>query len=77
MEKVTSADGTTIAYDRLGSGHPLILVGGALCDRHALRILRKSAQNRRKRLRFRPPRKIFFRADLAPVAGRRRAWAFV
>lgn len=27
MEKVTSADGTTIAYDRLGSGHPLILVG--------------------------------------------------
>ncbi|MEU8224587.1 alpha/beta hydrolase [Kribbella sp. NPDC048915] len=39
MEKVTSADGTTIAYDRLGSGHPLILVGGALCDRHALRPL--------------------------------------
>ncbi|TCC10611.1 alpha/beta fold hydrolase [Kribbella soli] len=39
MEKVTSADGTTIAYDRLGSGHPLILVGGALCDRHSLRPL--------------------------------------
>ncbi|NIK56675.1 alpha/beta fold hydrolase [Kribbella shirazensis] len=39
MEKVTSADGTTIAYDRLGSGQPLILVGGALCDRHALRPL--------------------------------------
>ena len=39
MEKVTSADGTTIAYDRLGSGHPLVLVGGALCDRHALRPL--------------------------------------
>lgn len=39
MEKVTSADGTTIAYDRLGSGDPLILVAGALCDRHALRPL--------------------------------------
>jgi pimeloyl-ACP methyl ester carboxylesterase len=39
MQKVTSADGTAIAYDRLGSGQPLILVGGALCDRHALRPL--------------------------------------
>ncbi|TDW15968.1 alpha/beta fold hydrolase [Kribbella kalugense] len=39
MDTVTSADGTSIAYDRLGSGEPLILVGGALCDRHALRPL--------------------------------------
>jgi pimeloyl-ACP methyl ester carboxylesterase len=39
METVTSADGTTIAYDRLGSGHPLVLVGGALCDRQSLRPL--------------------------------------
>jgi pimeloyl-ACP methyl ester carboxylesterase len=39
METVTSADGTTIAYDRLGTGEPLILVGGALCDRNALRPL--------------------------------------
>ncbi|WP_350281102.1 alpha/beta hydrolase [Kribbella sp. HUAS MG21] len=39
MDKVTSADGTTIAYDRLGSGQPLILVAGALCDRQALRPL--------------------------------------
>ncbi|GAA1112019.1 alpha/beta hydrolase [Kribbella jejuensis] len=39
MEKVTSADGTTIAYDRLGSGPSVILVGGALCDRNALRPL--------------------------------------
>ncbi|RZT20370.1 pimeloyl-ACP methyl ester carboxylesterase [Kribbella sp. VKM Ac-2569] len=45
MEKVTSADGTTIAYDRLGSGHPLILVGGALCDRHALRPLADELAN--------------------------------
>jgi pimeloyl-ACP methyl ester carboxylesterase len=32
---VTSADGTTIAYERLGSGRPLILVGGALNDRQS------------------------------------------
>lgn len=35
MEHVTSADGTTIAYDRLGSGAPLILVSGATADRSA------------------------------------------
>jgi len=33
METVTSADGTTIAFDQLGSGSPLILVSGASCDR--------------------------------------------
>ena len=36
MEKATSADGTTIAYERLGTGPRLILVGGALCDRKSL-----------------------------------------
>jgi pimeloyl-ACP methyl ester carboxylesterase len=30
METVTSKDGTTIAYDRYGSGPPVILVAGAL-----------------------------------------------
>jgi pimeloyl-ACP methyl ester carboxylesterase len=30
MPKVTSADGTTIAYEVSGSGRPVILVGGAL-----------------------------------------------
>ncbi|TDD65349.1 alpha/beta hydrolase [Jiangella aurantiaca] len=30
---VTSADGTTIAYTKVGSGPPLILVDGALCYR--------------------------------------------
>lgn len=35
MEQVTSPDGTTIAFDRLGSGAPLILVAGASCDRQA------------------------------------------
>jgi pimeloyl-ACP methyl ester carboxylesterase len=33
MLKVNSADGTRIAYDRYGSGAPVILIGGALCDR--------------------------------------------
>ena len=33
METVTSADGTTIAFDQLGSGTPLVLVAGASCDR--------------------------------------------
>jgi pimeloyl-ACP methyl ester carboxylesterase len=33
MDKVTSRDGTTIAFDRSGDGAPLILVDGALCYR--------------------------------------------
>src|SRR5512145_2427876 len=33
MEKVTSKDGTPIAFERSGSGPALILVDGALCSR--------------------------------------------
>jgi pimeloyl-ACP methyl ester carboxylesterase len=33
LEKVRSADGTTIAFDRLGRGQPLVLLAGGLCDR--------------------------------------------
>jgi len=33
MSRVISKDGTTIAYDRLGSGPAVILVGGGLVDR--------------------------------------------
>ncbi|MEA5454025.1 alpha/beta hydrolase [Sinomonas sp. JGH33] len=33
METTTSADGTTIAFDRLGTGTPLVLVAGASSDR--------------------------------------------
>ena len=32
METVTSADGTTIAFKRTGSGPPLVLVHGGACD---------------------------------------------
>lgn len=30
METVTSADGTTIAYERSGEGPPVVIVGGGL-----------------------------------------------
>ncbi|PYI56974.1 alpha/beta fold hydrolase [Paenibacillus flagellatus] len=33
MKTVISKDGTTIAYSKLGSGPPLLLVDGALCSR--------------------------------------------
>jgi pimeloyl-ACP methyl ester carboxylesterase len=35
METVTSADGTRIAFWRSGSGPPLLLVHGGICDRFA------------------------------------------
>ncbi len=35
LERVTSADGTSIAYETTGRGPPLLLVGGAFCDRSA------------------------------------------
>ena len=33
MNRVTSSDCTTIAFDRSGDGPPVIVVGGQLCDR--------------------------------------------
>jgi pimeloyl-ACP methyl ester carboxylesterase len=33
MEKIQSKDGTTIAFDQLGEGPPVVLVAGASCDR--------------------------------------------
>ena len=39
MDTVTSADGTRIGFERLGAGTPLILIGGALCDRTSNRPL--------------------------------------
>ena len=38
-EKTTSADGTPIAFDRVGEGPPLIIVGGAFNDRHSATAL--------------------------------------
>jgi pimeloyl-ACP methyl ester carboxylesterase len=37
METVTSRDGTTIAFDRLGDGPPVVMVCGAMCDRALMR----------------------------------------
>jgi pimeloyl-ACP methyl ester carboxylesterase len=39
VEKIKSRDGTTIAFDRLGEGPPVIVVGGATCDRAMTRPL--------------------------------------
>jgi pimeloyl-ACP methyl ester carboxylesterase len=39
MDTVTSSDGTTIAFDRSGEGPPVIVVGGATCDRAMTRPL--------------------------------------
>ena len=36
---VTSDDGTPLAFDRLGAGPPLIVIGGMLCDRQTTRPL--------------------------------------
>lgn len=35
METITSADGSTIAFDQLGGGPALVLVSGAMCGRAA------------------------------------------
>ena len=35
MQRVTTKDGTSIAYERTGQGAALILVGGAMSDRLA------------------------------------------
>jgi len=37
MNKVGSADGTPIAFERFGSGLPVVVVGGASCDRAKMR----------------------------------------
>lgn len=39
MEQTRSTDETTIAYERFGAGLPIVVVGGALCDRTANRPL--------------------------------------
>jgi pimeloyl-ACP methyl ester carboxylesterase len=41
VEKTKSRDGTAIAFERLGDGQPVIVVGGATCDRAMTRPLAK------------------------------------
>jgi len=43
MEKITSKDGTTIAFDQSGKGPAVILVGGALAVRSHLKFTRLAA----------------------------------
>ncbi|OLT27583.1 hypothetical protein BJF79_42650 [Actinomadura sp. CNU-125] len=45
-DHVISADGTRIAYDRLGDGPPLVLVGGMFCDRRTTGDLAKALADR-------------------------------
>ncbi|MEV6282286.1 alpha/beta hydrolase [Kribbella sp. NPDC051770] len=45
MENVASADGTQIAYERSGRGTPLVLIGGALCDRSITRPLARALED--------------------------------
>lgn len=46
MERVTSADGTQIAYERTGNGPPLILVHGSLNDYRAWSFVRPAFAER-------------------------------
>lgn len=39
MQLANSADGTAIAFDQLGAGPPVVVVGGAICDRARTRPL--------------------------------------
>jgi pimeloyl-ACP methyl ester carboxylesterase len=46
MGEVISEDGTAIVFERIGDGVPLIVVGGALCDRAVMRPLAESLSRR-------------------------------
>jgi pimeloyl-ACP methyl ester carboxylesterase len=43
---VDSVDGTKIAFDRLGDGPPVIVVGGMFCDRRTMRALAEQLAER-------------------------------
>lgn len=45
-QQVSSRDGTRIAFDRLGDGPPLIVIGGILCDRQRTRPLAEALARR-------------------------------
>lgn len=52
MKKVLSDDGTRIAYDELGSGPPVLMVGGAFNDRSATAPLGQALAERFKVINF-------------------------
>jgi len=52
MKKITSADGTEIAYEQSGEGPALILVGGALTDRVAQKPLAEALADRLSIINF-------------------------
>ena len=54
MNHVTSSDGTRIAFERFGEGSPVILVGGATCDRAMTRPLAEELAERLRRDQLRP-----------------------
>jgi pimeloyl-ACP methyl ester carboxylesterase len=43
---VTSADGTRIAYDRLGEGPPVVIISGIFCTRHTTQQLAEALAER-------------------------------
>lgn len=46
MDTVASADGTPIAFDRVGGGPPVVIVTGALCDRRTAQPLAEHLADR-------------------------------
>ena len=52
MDTVRSKDGTTIAYDRRGSGPPVVIVGGALSERGAAANLSDALAGRMTAIAF-------------------------
>jgi hypothetical protein len=58
MSATRSKDGTTIAFERTGSGPPLIIVDGALCWRESgpARNVAKELADRFTVITYDPPR---------------------
>ena len=52
MEKTTSADGTQLAFDRFGSGPPLVMAAGAFNDRSATEPLGRALADRAEILNY-------------------------
>jgi pimeloyl-ACP methyl ester carboxylesterase len=64
---VTSVDGTRIAFDRLGDGEPVVLVGGMFNDRHTTRTLAEHLARRSTVINY-DRRGRGLSGDMAPYA---------